>query len=186
MAILNSLCHREFTQRRLVLPHPRLPQRLGPEPQEVEHYRRAPVGNDPAIELRESRGQRLAEDCVRGGAVARLVVGQRHVEPIEHGEHVAEVGDRQHVGIEMQRALETRRGHRVDTRAEPRILDDAHLREDARVDRLVGMEVDRQAGADPGDQLGGAARERPVSRAGRDEEDAVAHTLSTSTALGRD
>ena len=109
----------QLAQRRLILPHAGRAHRLGPATEEAEHLRRAAIGDDPAVELREGRRQRPAPDGVGRRAVAGLVVGERDVEAVENLEDVAQVGDGQHVGVEVQRALEAGRRHRVDAGAEP-------------------------------------------------------------------
>ena len=113
-------------------------------------------------------------------------MGERDVEAVEDIEDVAEVGDGEHVGVEVQRALEAGRGHRVDARAEPGILDDGDAGEHAGLERPHRSRGRSAGRARPGRPIGGAAGERPVAGAGRDEEDAVTQDASPARRGRRD
>ena len=91
-------------------------------------------------------------------------MGEGDVEAVEHLEDVAEVGDGEDVGVEVERALEAGARHGVDARAEPDGLEEVDLGEGRVGEGGVGVEVDGEAGGDAGDRGGGAGGEGPVAR----------------------
>ena len=100
--------------------------------------------DEPAVELRERRRQRLAPEGMVQGRVAVPVMHQRHVEPVEHLEDVAHVGQHDHVRVHVERALEARPQEPVDLGAEPGVLEHVDPVEDRDRAGRVGEEVDRE------------------------------------------